>query len=113
MKIHFHYRLHGPEGRYRLKSYGPTAPQTPCCQDMSDWFNHIVALGVRGLPLVRNIRCVLVYQRDFGSEIGEVKSVIPIDYCPWCGEKLTLVDEGVENAPETQATPPTVPTLDF
>jgi hypothetical protein len=113
MKVSFSYKCHGPEGRYRLRSYAPTAPPTMCCEEMAQWWDHLVCLGVRGLAMPHNVCCVLAYQLDFGPDTGAVQTVVPIDYCPWCAAPLEAVPEGFDPAPETQPVLTTVPELNF
>lgn len=110
MEVRYSYRLFGPERRFRLKSYAPVSPPIMCCEAMDGWWDHIVTLGVQGLPYSSNICAFLIYQTDNVAGVGEIKSGVPLHFCPWCAEKIALVDAGLDTTPETPqaAQPPMV-----
>lgn len=109
MEVRYCYRLYGAERRYQLRSYGSVTSPTMCCEEMGDWWDHIVTLGLQGRPQSSNI-CVLLIHRTDACNGDHVLSGVPIRNCPWCGEKIELVDEGVDTTPETPpvAQPPKV-----
>lgn len=105
MKVHVKYRVHGVEGRFRLKSYDTAVPPTPCCKlsnAMGNAWGGIVDLGLRGLSRISNVRvvfCTAIHMTN-----GEViRAVTPISYCPWCGECIEIIDAGLDTSPEEPA----------
>ena len=105
MEIHVKYRCHGPEGRYRLKSYDTVAPPTMCCERMADEWGGIIDLGLHGFPQIGNVTavfCTSAYPMANGEFIT---AVTPISHCPWCGEAVTIVDAGADLSPESRVRP--------
>ena len=105
MKIHVKYECHGPEGRFRLKSYDTAAPPTMCCDRMADEWGGIVDLGLQGFPAIRNVSAVICTAAYPMSDGDIIHAATPISHCPWCGAHIELIDGGLDPSVNTPVAP--------
>ena len=90
MKVHFSYRLAGPDGRCRLIDHDVVGSLIYCCTTLAMWWDVLVDIGIAGYPRAENMRACLRTTHvavDGDKAIG----VTPIDYCPWCGARFELI----------------------
>jgi hypothetical protein len=60
-------------------------PVAFCCTEMCRWWGVLVGFGVRGHAATtsRTVNLFLSRPQANGPQVLEV---VPVDYCPWCGE---------------------------
>lgn len=99
MKVHVKYRVHDAAGRFKLKSYDTAEPPTMCCERMGDEWGGIVDLGLEGFAKLSNVRVVFITANHLAD--GDIiRAGTPISHCPWCGDRIEIIDGGLDPAPE-------------
>lgn len=86
----------GPNVRYRMRAYRVMAPPICCCNFMASEWGKLVDLSCVGHPSPENLSACL--NIDFAAEADHIETMaIPIRFCPWCGEIITLEAATGEN----------------
>jgi len=100
--IRIRYRLRNVAGRFRLRDFD-AQPVSFCCASMTASWGNVVEMGLHGYPIGCNVR-PLILTAAYPLSDGEVGyTVTPLDWCPWCGERLEPVDGGIDTSPEEPA----------
>ena len=101
MEIRVQTQYHGPENRFRLKSFDTSSPPKPCCDRMADEWGGIIDLSLQGFPKFDNISAVFC-TASFPLPNGDlIHTVTPINRCPWCGDPVVISEEP-SSFPETR-----------
>jgi hypothetical protein len=62
-------------------------PAKPCCESMARWWGRLVGFGVRECPASTSREVSLFLDRPQANG-KTVLEVVPVAYCPWCGEAV-------------------------
>jgi len=62
---------------------------TFCCAAMRRWWGVLVSFGVRDCPASTSREVNLYHERPQANG-KTVLEVVPIDYCPFCGENIVI-----------------------
>ena len=81
---------------YRSKSGSPVyeqdAPVKFCCAEMRRWWNVLIGFGVVGhdQSTSREVNLCVPRAQANGKTVAEV---VPVSFCPWCGEAVEACRE--------------------
>jgi hypothetical protein len=84
------YRSRRPAGREA--AYEVAEPVKCCCGQMQRRWGRLIDFGVPGYPQTtsREVNLALTVPQANG---GTVLELVPIEFCPWCGEEIEACRE--------------------
>jgi hypothetical protein len=91
VKICYRADIGGTESRYRLKGFSIVGLPIFCCPAMEREWGRLIEFGLRGFSRPENL-CACLYTHHLLSDNAIVSCLETIQFCPWCGEQIELVE---------------------